>query len=95
MGSISWAEHYVADAGGTAWQDSWQLSDPYGIGVDLIPPTTSTVAPDRFALSGTTFRLDAAGCRPLSTYSSAPLPHTKSGPAGSLRISSATNSSPP
>ena len=42
MGAISWAEHYVADAGGTAWQDSWQLSDPYGTGVDLIPPTTST-----------------------------------------------------
>jgi RHS repeat-associated protein len=42
MGAVSWAEHYVADAGGTAWQDSWQLSDPYGTGVDLIPPTTST-----------------------------------------------------
>jgi RHS repeat-associated protein len=42
MGAISWAEHLVADAGGTAWQDSWQLSDPYGTGVDLIPPTTST-----------------------------------------------------
>ncbi|HLQ15029.1 MAG TPA: fibronectin type III domain-containing protein [Candidatus Eisenbacteria bacterium] len=42
MGAISWAEHYVADAGGTAWQDSWQLSDPYGTAVSLIPPTTST-----------------------------------------------------
>lgn len=42
MGAISWAEHYVADAGGTNWQDSWQLSDPYGTGVDLIPPTTNT-----------------------------------------------------
>jgi RHS repeat-associated protein len=42
MGAISWGEHYVADAGGTNWQDSWQLSDPYGTGVDLIPPSTST-----------------------------------------------------
>jgi RHS repeat-associated protein len=42
MGSISWAEHDVADTGGTKWQDSWDLSDPYGNSATLIPPTTKT-----------------------------------------------------
>jgi RHS repeat-associated protein len=41
-GSISWAEHNVA-AGCTSpcspnWQDSWQLSDPFGTSAELIPP---------------------------------------------------------
>ena len=43
LGAISWAEHYVDETGGTAvWQDSWELSDPYGTSVSLVPPTTST-----------------------------------------------------
>jgi hypothetical protein len=39
-GSISWAEHNVL-AGGTSgplWENSWQLSDPYGTSAELIPP---------------------------------------------------------
>ena len=42
MGSINWAEHNVL-AGcqstcGTNWENSWQLSDPFGTGSELIPP---------------------------------------------------------
>jgi hypothetical protein len=43
MGSINWSEHNVL-AGctitncGTGWENSWQLSDPYGTGSELIPP---------------------------------------------------------
>jgi RHS repeat-associated protein len=42
MGSITWAEHDVADTGGAKWQDSWDLSDPFGNGATLIPPTATT-----------------------------------------------------
>jgi hypothetical protein len=42
-GAISWAEHNVTAANGYAtWQNSWQLSDPYGTGVELIPPNLTT-----------------------------------------------------
>jgi len=44
MGSISWAEHDVADTGpgGAKWQDSWDFSDPYGNSATLIPPQAKT-----------------------------------------------------
>lgn len=43
MGSISWAEHNVtvncvSPCSGPTWESSWQLSDPYGNGSELIPP---------------------------------------------------------
>jgi RHS repeat-associated protein len=42
LGSISWAEHNVtancASTCGNNWEDSWQLSDPFGTGGELIPP---------------------------------------------------------
>ncbi len=45
LGSITWAEHQGTSgcqiAGPTCsaeWEDSWQLSDPYGTAADLIPP---------------------------------------------------------
>jgi hypothetical protein len=43
LGSISWAEHQVDMTGcgqclSTQWQDSWQLSDPFGTAADLVPP---------------------------------------------------------
>jgi RHS repeat-associated protein len=43
-GAISWAEHNVLAgvSGGPKWQNSWQLSDPYGTGSELIPPTITT-----------------------------------------------------
>ncbi len=41
-GSISWAEHNVtagcSSCGGATWEDSWQLSDPFGTSAELIPP---------------------------------------------------------
>lgn len=43
LGAISWSEHYVDETGGTAhWQDSWELSDPFGAAATLIPPATNT-----------------------------------------------------
>ncbi len=41
MGSISWAEHQVFSTCGSCtpqWEDSWQLSDPFGTAADLVPP---------------------------------------------------------
>ena len=45
MGSINWAEHNVyagcfttACAGGVNWENTWELSDPYGTSSELIPP---------------------------------------------------------
>nr|MBA3824139.1 hypothetical protein [Ktedonobacterales bacterium] len=39
LGSISWAEHNVLSNGPTPnWESSWQLSDPYGTGSELIGP---------------------------------------------------------
>ncbi|MBF6589410.1 MAG: hypothetical protein IVW57_02625, partial [Ktedonobacterales bacterium] len=42
LGSITWAERNVtADCVSTCgnnWENSWQLSDPYGMGASLIPP---------------------------------------------------------
>ena len=42
LGAITWAEHNVtADCiatCGSTWEDSWQLSDPYGTAAELIPP---------------------------------------------------------
>jgi YD repeat-containing protein len=39
-GSVSWAEHNVlaGGTGGPLWENSWQLSDPYGTSAELIPP---------------------------------------------------------
>jgi hypothetical protein len=34
LGAVSWAEHYVPPT----WERSWQLSDPFGTSVELIPP---------------------------------------------------------
>ena len=42
MGSITWAEHSVADAGSDYWSDSWNFSDPFGNSATLIPPTANT-----------------------------------------------------
>ncbi|HEY1321521.1 MAG TPA: hypothetical protein VGF32_14790, partial [Streptosporangiaceae bacterium] len=45
LGAISWAErnlHTVNPTNPPVWEDSWQLSDPYGTGADLIPPATTT-----------------------------------------------------
>ncbi|HEV2235913.1 MAG TPA: hypothetical protein VGR57_04545, partial [Ktedonobacterales bacterium] len=46
MGSISWSEkdstaNTFATGGACTWADTWQLSDPYGTGAELIPPTTN------------------------------------------------------
>jgi hypothetical protein len=43
LGSISWAEHQVdmtgcAQCTAVQWEDSWQLSDPFGTAADLAPP---------------------------------------------------------
>jgi hypothetical protein len=45
MGSINWAEHNVyagcfttACAGGVNWENTWELSDPFGTSSELIPP---------------------------------------------------------
>ncbi len=45
MGSINWAEHNVyagctttACGGGVNWENTWELSDPYGTSSELIPP---------------------------------------------------------
>lgn len=42
LGSISWAEHNVTTSCistcGSTWEDSWQLSDPFGTAAELIPP---------------------------------------------------------
>lgn len=42
LGSISWAEHNVtsgcASTCGNTWEDSWELSDPFGTAAELIPP---------------------------------------------------------
>ncbi|MDQ6712735.1 MAG: hypothetical protein M3Z28_06040 [Candidatus Dormibacteraeota bacterium] len=40
LGSISWAEHNVAESVGTNWQNSWMLNDAFGTSAELIPPTT-------------------------------------------------------
>jgi len=41
LGSVSWSEHNVtancAPTCGNTWQSSWQISDPYGTGSELIP----------------------------------------------------------
>jgi RHS repeat-associated protein len=42
LGAISWSEHYVSEGGSAHWQDSWELSDPYGTSATLIPPATNT-----------------------------------------------------
>jgi RHS repeat-associated protein len=44
LGSISWAEHNVnSSCPGCPvnWEDSWQLSDPYGTAAELVPPDIS------------------------------------------------------
>jgi hypothetical protein len=42
LGSISWAEHNsnasCTSGCGNGWEDSWDLSDPFGTSVELIPP---------------------------------------------------------
>ena len=42
LGSISWAEHNsnasCTSGCGNGWEDTWQLSDPFGTSVELIPP---------------------------------------------------------
>ena len=41
LGAISWAEHNVTaecSTCGSTWESSWQLSDPFGTGAELIPP---------------------------------------------------------
>jgi hypothetical protein len=41
LGAISWAEHNVnssCSSCGVQWEDSWELSDPYGTAADLVPP---------------------------------------------------------
>jgi len=41
FGAISWSEHQVFSTCGACtpqWEDSWQLSDPFGSGADLLPP---------------------------------------------------------
>ncbi len=45
MGSINWAEHNVyagctttACGGSANWENTWELSDPYGTSSELIPP---------------------------------------------------------
>src|SRR5215471_285049 len=45
MGAISWSEHQVRSSCGSCpplWEDSWQLSDAYGTGADLVPPGLDT-----------------------------------------------------
>lgn len=43
MGAISWSEENENSKGRTpVWQDTWELSDPYGTSAQLIPPSTST-----------------------------------------------------
>jgi hypothetical protein len=51
LGSISWSEHNVhpqCTTCGNTWQNSWQLTDPFGTSTELIPPniTTSTYYDD-------------------------------------------------
>ncbi len=41
LGSISWAEHNVAESVGTNWENSWELNDAFGTSAELIPPTTA------------------------------------------------------
>jgi RHS repeat-associated protein len=46
LGSISWAEHQVDLTGcqqctAVQWEDSWQLSDPFGTAADLVPPNVN------------------------------------------------------
>lgn len=42
FGAISWAEHNsnatCTSGCGNGWEDTWQLSDPFGTAVELIPP---------------------------------------------------------
>ncbi len=42
MGAISWAEHNsnasCTSGCGNGWEDTWELSDPFGTSVELIPP---------------------------------------------------------
>jgi RHS repeat-associated protein len=41
LGAISWAEHNTlatCPTCGNGWEDSWQLSDPFGTAAELIPP---------------------------------------------------------
>lgn len=44
LGEISWTEHNVVSdcitscTSATAWEDMWQLSDPFGTSAELIPP---------------------------------------------------------
>jgi hypothetical protein len=42
LGAISWAEHNVQGVcqicNAPQWEDSWQLSDPFGTAADLVPP---------------------------------------------------------
>lgn len=43
LGSISWSERNENSHFATkVWQDTWELSDPYGTSAQLIPPTTTT-----------------------------------------------------
>ncbi|HEY7199066.1 MAG TPA: hypothetical protein VIC57_02585 [Candidatus Dormibacteraeota bacterium] len=53
LGAISWAEHQVDMTGcqqctQTQWEDSWQLSDPFGTAAELVAPdvTVSTYTDD-------------------------------------------------
>jgi YD repeat-containing protein len=42
LGAITWAEHNVQqNTGGSRWQDSWRLTDPFGTSDELIPPATN------------------------------------------------------
>jgi RHS repeat-associated protein len=46
LGSISWNEHDVhancVSPCQSLWEDSWQMTDPFGTSADLIPPTADT-----------------------------------------------------
>jgi hypothetical protein len=52
LGAVTWAEHDVTadclSTCGANWENSWQISDPFGMGANLIPPnnTVSTYYDD-------------------------------------------------
>ncbi len=46
LGAVTWSEHNVTadcnpNCGSGNWENSWQISDPYGMGADLIPPNNA------------------------------------------------------
>jgi hypothetical protein len=45
LGAITWAEHNTVPPScttcGNGWESSWEISDPYGTGTELIPPNIS------------------------------------------------------